>query len=71
MEFTSRQLRGFHLVAQHGSFSRAAEALFITPAGLSWSLIGLAGMEWLADEAAKSRCAPPEQSPGSGARYRF
>ena len=34
MEFTSR-LRGFHLVAQHGSFSRAAEALFITPSGLS------------------------------------
>jgi LysR family carnitine catabolism transcriptional activator len=35
MDFTSRQLRGFHLVAQHGSFSRAAEALFITPSGLS------------------------------------
>ena len=32
---TSRQLRGFHLVAQHGSFSRTAEALFITPSGLS------------------------------------
>jgi LysR family carnitine catabolism transcriptional activator len=35
MDFTSRQLRGFHLVAQHGSFSRAADALFITPSGLS------------------------------------
>jgi LysR family transcriptional regulator, carnitine catabolism transcriptional activator len=35
MEFTSRQLRGFHLVAEHRSFSRAAEALFITPSGLS------------------------------------
>jgi LysR family carnitine catabolism transcriptional activator len=35
MEFSSRQLRGFHLVAQHQSFSRAAEALFITPSGLS------------------------------------
>jgi DNA-binding transcriptional LysR family regulator len=35
MEFTSRQLRGFHLVAQYRSFSRAAEALFITPSGLS------------------------------------
>ena len=35
MEFSSRQLRGFHLVAQHRSFSRAAEAMFITPSGLS------------------------------------
>jgi DNA-binding transcriptional LysR family regulator len=35
MEFTSRQLRAFHLVAQHRSFARAAEALFITPSGLS------------------------------------
>lgn len=35
MEFTSRQLRGFHLVAEHRNFSRAAEALFITPSGLS------------------------------------
>jgi len=35
MDFTSRQLRGFHLVAQHRSFSRAAESLFITPSGLS------------------------------------
>lgn len=35
MEYSSRQLRGFHLVAQHRSFSRAAEALFITPSGLS------------------------------------
>ena len=35
MEFSSRQLRGFLLVAQHRSFSRAAAALFITPSGLS------------------------------------
>jgi DNA-binding transcriptional LysR family regulator len=35
MEFTSRQLRAFLLVAQHHSFTRAAEALFITPPGLS------------------------------------
>jgi DNA-binding transcriptional LysR family regulator len=35
MEFSSRQLRAFHLVAQHLSFARAAEALFITPSGLS------------------------------------
>jgi DNA-binding transcriptional LysR family regulator len=35
MEFTSRQLRAFHLVAEHGSFARAAQALFITPSGLS------------------------------------
>lgn len=35
MEFTSRQLRAFHLVAQHRNFTRAAEVLFITPSGLS------------------------------------
>src|SRR5260370_21234397 len=35
MDFTSRQLRAFLLVAQHRNFSRAAEALFITPSGLS------------------------------------
>lgn len=35
MEYTSRQLRAFLLVSQHRSFSRAAEALFITPSGLS------------------------------------
>src|SRR5262245_45819875 len=35
IEFTSRQLRAFLLVAQHRNFSRAAEALFITPSGLS------------------------------------
>src|ERR1700738_4728118 len=35
MEFTSRQLRAFQLVAQHHSFTRAAEPLFITPSGLS------------------------------------
>ncbi len=35
MEFTARQLRAFHLVARHQSFTRAAEALFITPSGLS------------------------------------
>jgi len=35
MDFTSRQFRAFSLVAQHHSFTRAAEALFITPSGLS------------------------------------
>src|ERR1700730_8432997 len=35
MEFTSRQLRAFLLVSQHHSFTRAADALFITPSGLS------------------------------------
>lgn len=35
MDFTSRQLRAFLLVAQHHSFARAAEALFLTPSGLS------------------------------------
>jgi LysR family transcriptional regulator, carnitine catabolism transcriptional activator len=35
MEFTSRQLRAFQLAAQHHSFTRAAEALFITVSGLS------------------------------------
>ncbi len=35
IDFTSRQLRGFLLVAQHQNFTRAAEALFITPSGLS------------------------------------
>jgi LysR family transcriptional regulator, carnitine catabolism transcriptional activator len=35
MEFSSRQLRAFLLVAQHQSFTRAAAALFITPSGLS------------------------------------
>jgi LysR family transcriptional regulator, carnitine catabolism transcriptional activator len=35
MNFTSRQLRAFHLVAEHLSFARAAQALFITPSGLS------------------------------------
>jgi len=35
MEFSSRQLRAFQLVAQHQSFTRAAAALFITPSGLS------------------------------------
>jgi DNA-binding transcriptional LysR family regulator len=35
VDFTSRQLRAFLLVAQHQNFTRAAEALFITPSGLS------------------------------------
>jgi len=35
MEFTSRQLRAFLLVAQHRNFARAAESMFITPSGLS------------------------------------
>lgn len=35
MEFTSRQLRAFHLVAEHQSFARAAERMFLTPSGIS------------------------------------
>ena len=35
MDYTSRQFRAFLLVAQHRSFSRAAESLYITPSGLS------------------------------------
>src|SRR5258708_5553524 len=35
MDFSSRQLRAFHLVARHRSFVRAVEELFITPSGLS------------------------------------
>ena len=35
MDFTSRQLKAFLLAAQHHSFTRAAEKLFITPSGLS------------------------------------
>jgi LysR family transcriptional regulator, carnitine catabolism transcriptional activator len=35
VDFSSRQLRAFHLVARLGSFARAAEMLFITPSGLS------------------------------------
>jgi len=35
MEVNTRQLRAFRLVAQHRNFTRAAEALFITPSGLS------------------------------------
>src|SRR5260221_5866702 len=35
IDFSSRQLRAFMLVAQHRSFTRASAALFITPSGLS------------------------------------
>ena len=35
IDFSSRQLRAFLLVAKHQSFTRAAEQLFITPSGLS------------------------------------
>src|SRR5260370_17704801 len=35
MEVSSRQLRAFQLGAQHRSFTRAAEALYITTSGLS------------------------------------
>src|SRR6516165_7540860 len=35
MDITFRQLRAFLLVAQQRSFARAAEALYITPSGLS------------------------------------
>jgi len=35
MEFTSRQLRAFHLVAEYQSFARAAERMYLTPSGVS------------------------------------
>ena len=35
MDFTSRQLRAFLLVADHRNFSRAAEAMYLTPSGIS------------------------------------
>jgi len=35
MDFTSRQLRAFCLVAERRSFSRAAESLFVTPSAVS------------------------------------
>jgi len=35
MDFTSRQLRAFLLVAERRSFSRAAEAMFVTPSAVS------------------------------------
>ena len=35
MEVSTRQLRAFRLAAQHHNFTRAAEALFITPSGFS------------------------------------
>jgi len=35
MEVSTRQLRAFRLAAQHHNFARAAEALFITPSGIS------------------------------------
>jgi LysR family transcriptional regulator, carnitine catabolism transcriptional activator len=35
MEVSTKQLRAFRLAAQHRNFTRAAEALFITPSGLS------------------------------------
>src|SRR5262245_52012843 len=35
VEFSARQLRGFLLVAQHRNFTRAAQALLLTPSGLS------------------------------------
>ena len=43
MDFTSRQLRAFLLVAEYRSFTRAAEALFITPPGLSMLIRELEG----------------------------
>src|SRR4051812_12623123 len=35
IDYSSRQLRAFVLVAHHRSFARAAEALYITASGLS------------------------------------
>ena len=38
MEFSSRQLRAFHLVAQHRNFTRAAEAMQTTQSAVSLKL---------------------------------
>ena len=35
MDFTSRQIRAFLLVAEHGSFTRAADTLLLTPSAVS------------------------------------
>jgi LysR family transcriptional regulator, carnitine catabolism transcriptional activator len=35
MDFTSRQLRAFLLIAERRNFSRAAEAMYLTPSGIS------------------------------------
>ena len=43
IDFSSRQLRAFLLVAEHHSFTRAASALFITPSGLSVMIKELEG----------------------------
>src|SRR6476620_7992709 len=43
IDFSSRQLRAFLLVAEHRSFTRAASALFITPSGLSVMIKELEG----------------------------
>jgi len=41
MEFTSRHLRGYHLVAQPAASVGSAEALFLTPSDLSLLIRGL------------------------------
>lgn len=43
MEVSTRQLRAFRLAAHHRNFTRAAEALFITPSGLSMLIRELEG----------------------------
>ena len=43
IDFSLRQLRAFLLVARYRSFSRAAEAMFITPSALSVSIRELEG----------------------------
>ena len=43
IDYSSRQLRAFLLVAEHHSFTRAASALFITPSGLSVMIRELEG----------------------------
>ena len=35
MDFTSRQMRAFLLVAEYGSFTRAADTLLLTPSAVS------------------------------------
>src|SRR6476619_5031707 len=43
IDYSSRQLRAFLLVAEHRSFTRAASALFVTPSGLSVMIRELEG----------------------------
>src|SRR5204863_505134 len=57
MNITSRQLKAFLLTAQHQSFSRAAEQLFITQSGMS--VLG-PRVRWVDIAARKLVGSPPD-----------